>query len=119
MIQKKYAIGVCVVCGKDSGFRWTDSHGIGACSNCGCCYRVYHYDENNKPIEKPPECTIKEGFLQIIKDYWDKYHRNCMPGSHNFSGSNDETATKDDFDCFNDYMEDLKDRGLFPKEEKP
>jgi hypothetical protein len=95
---------VCEVCGKEAVFRWTDTHGIGACSNCGLPYTLYHYVDN-KRVERPPECAVRQEWIPHLRRYWNETHRNCYPGAYNFPGSSYEVASAEDFEVFNDWIE--------------
>lgn len=82
------------------GFRWTDTHGIGACTICGAPYRLYHYDGEGadaKPVDKPPQLLIKPDFVALTKEYWGEHKRNVAPGAFNMPGSSYEVATSEDF----------------------
>lgn len=90
----------CAICDRELYFRWSDTHGVGVCSNCGLPYRLYHYDENDKRIEKGPEIAIKPEWVAIGKRYWDEKKRRVFPGtydmgflghrSHTYSGATEE-----------------------------
>lgn len=87
----------CVICGDGfRGFRWTDTHGIGACVNCGAPYTIYHY-EGGKRLDKPPECLIKKEFVEATKAYWEARRMNVAPGAFNFPGSSYEVASEEEF----------------------
>lgn len=105
----------CRICEESFSFRWTDTHGIGACSRCGAPYRIYHY-EDDKRVEKPPELSFKAKWIPLIKRYWEENHRNCDPGAYNFPGSSYEVASKEDFEVYRDWMDAHKDE--FPKAEE-
>jgi len=57
----------CEVCEKESYFTWTLTHGIATCQ-CGIPYRLYHYDENNEFVDKPPENVMHEKYGPHVKD---------------------------------------------------
>ena len=100
----------CLICENPLCFRWTDTHGVGACVRCGAPYTIYHYDNDKKRVEKPPEITIKDEWLPLIKKYWEENKRNCSPGSHNSPRSRyEEVATKEDFEVFHNWMDAHKD----------
>lgn len=46
------------MCGAAFAFRWTDAHGVGECTKCGAPYRIYHYGDDGKPVERPPELIL-------------------------------------------------------------
>jgi len=62
----------CLLCENELQSRWTDTHGIGNCVNCGLPYRFYHY-ENDVPVNKPPSLALNETGLVIAKAYWEKH----------------------------------------------
>ena len=98
----------CEICENDLAIRWTDTHGIGACITCGTPYKIYHYDENNKRVDKSAENLILPEWISLMKQYWNENKRNCDPGAFNFPGSNYEVATKEDFEIYNKWMEKHK-----------
>lgn len=87
----------CEICGMNVGWRWTDTHGIGACLECGAPYRLLHYDENGQYVARPPTLLIKPAYLELTKLYWETEHRNVAPGAFNIDGSSYEVATQEDF----------------------
>lgn len=75
----------CDCCGNDFVMTWTDTHGIAACCHCGLPYKILHYEgegEDLKRIEKPPEICLKEGGLEIAKEYWEKFKMRVFPGQY-------------------------------------
>lgn len=70
----------CVVCETTLSFRWTDTHGVGVCGNCGCPYTILHYDENKQRVDKAPECALSEPGVATAKRYWGEKHRMVFPG---------------------------------------
>lgn len=95
----------CEVCDKEFVMRWTDTHGVGACLECGIPYTIYHYDENNTRIDKPPKLAVKLEWVPIFKRYWDEKKLNCCPGAYNFPGSSYEVATPEEFEAVEEWME--------------
>lgn len=96
----------CGICEANFTFRWTDTHGVAACVNCGAPYRIYHYElvgEKTERVEKPPELLIAPEYLDLSKTYWREHHRNIAPGIYNFPGSSYEVASKEDFQIANDW----------------
>lgn len=94
----------CEICGEDLGFRWTDTHGIGACVICGAPYRIYHYSADNKRLDLPPELMVRLDCVGWTREYWKETKKNCAPGIFNFPGSSYEVATEDDFASFNEWL---------------
>jgi hypothetical protein len=109
----------CIICKEELSFRWTDTHGIGACLRCGMPYRIYHYDENKERIERPPEPTVRQEWIPHLRRYWDENQRNCYPGAHNFPGSSFEVASAKDFEVFNNWIEAHLEELPAKKEEAP
>lgn len=102
----------CIICGARLFCRWTDTHGVGACTNCGVPYRLYHYegpDGNKQRVDKPPECTMNPPWLPLHQRYWQATGRNVCPGAYNFPGSTYEVATQEDMDNKNDWMKAHED----------
>jgi transcription elongation factor Elf1 len=94
----------CKVCDLELVFRWTDTHGVGACTNCGLPYTIYHYVDGKRE-DRPPECAVREEWIPHLRRYWNEQHRNCYPGAYNFPGSSYEVASAEDFNVFNDWIE--------------
>lgn len=98
----------CDCCGERFGFRWCDTHGIGACITCGLPYVIYHYDGpqgEQKRVEKPPECALNENGLEIAKRYWTETHRRVFPAYYDMGilGGRETSysgATEDDCRVF-------------------
>ena len=93
----------CVVCGSALCFRWTDTHGVGACTKCGAPYRIYHY-ENDKRVERPPECLLLPEWVPPLTKYHAETGRNCDPGAFNLPGSSYEVATQEDVDALDAWL---------------
>lgn len=79
-------IGVCKICDTESGFCWTDTHGVGSCSRCGAPYQILHYDESSIRIEKPVELCIGEQWIPIILRYWNET-KTPIPSGYSMLGS--------------------------------
>ena len=102
----------CKLCGKDLCFRWTDTHGIAVCANCGLPYTVYHY-KDDKRVDKPPEVAIKESWIPLGKKYWNEHHQRVFPASYDIGisssrGSSYSGATLGDIHQFNEWLDDHK-----------
>lgn len=95
----------CEICENRLSFRWTDSHGIGACTTCGAPYTIYHYDDSGSREDKPPELLVRKEWVPLTKRYWQETNKNCAPGCFNFPGSSYEVATASDFDSFHNWMD--------------
>lgn len=99
----------CAVCGEQFAFRWTDTHGIAACSSCGCPYRLYHYDERNQRVARPPTLAVKESWLPLAREYWRTQKRRVFPAAYDmgFLGGRGQTysgATQDDCEAFDAFL---------------
>ena len=101
----------CVVCDDELAFRWTDTHGVGVCCNCGMPYTIYHYDENKNSVDKPPEPAITEEGVELAKAYWEEKGWMVFPmaydlgptrgGEQSYSG-----ATLYDLEKWNNWITD-------------
>lgn len=80
----------CQICDQDLVIRWTDLHGFAVCIQCGCPYQVYHYDENNKRIEKPIQSQVLPEYVAGLRDFWQKNKTNVCPGVYMINQSSDE-----------------------------
>lgn len=95
-VEAQHEVVDCAICGANlTHFRWTDTHGVGACQNCGAPYRILHY-KDDKRVDKSAELLIAEQWREKIKAYWDECHQNVAPGAFNFPDSSYEVATNDD-----------------------
>ena len=97
----------CEICGNELSFSWTDTHGVGQCTTCGSPYRMYHYDEDKKLIEKPPELQVKKEWIPVFRKYWNEFKR-VMPSGFSFPqsyGTRYELATHDDEEVFFRWLE--------------
>lgn len=99
----------CSVCSQELRCRWTDTHGVGACWNCGAPYRIYHYDDDNNRLDEPPKVLLKGSWLPLLQRYWRETSRNVDPGYCNFPGSSYEVATAEDERCLNGWLDAHKD----------
>lgn len=92
----------CEICGRELVYRWTDTHGIGACVSCGAPYKLYHYEDTTR-VEKPPELLILPEYVGKTKEYWETHKRNVAPGCFNFPGSSYEVASEEDFETAREF----------------
>ena len=74
----------CACCDAPLYFRWTDTHGVAICCNCGLPYVVYHYDEDKKRIDKPPQPIPTDVGLNLAKQYFAATGNKVFPASHSF-----------------------------------
>ena len=100
----------CAICDAELSFRWTDTHGVGACSACAAPYTVYHY-ESNVRMNKPPELALSESGVALAKRYWSERKRKVFPGAYDFTGVSSRRgnatysgATEGDMNAFNRWM---------------
>lgn len=106
---------MCEVCGERLGVRWTDTHGVGACSTCGLPYTIYHYD-NDVRVEKPPSVAVKESWLPLAREYWTETKRRVFPGAFDmgiFRSRGERTysgASESDMRAFDEWLNERKDR---------
>ena len=100
----------CDCCGEEISFRWTDAHGVAVCTNCGLPYRIYHYDDSEKRIEKAPEITLNPEAIEIAKEYWEETHDRVFPAIHSFfspsSGYSYCGATPEQQQKFYDWLDE-------------
>jgi len=90
---------VCKICGEHLRCRWSDLHGEGVCMVCGAPYQLLHYDKNDKFIkDAKPILNIKNKWIPIIKEYWEKTKKFCF-GGQSFS---EDTGKQE----FNDWLEE-------------
>ena len=101
----------CDCCTEPIAFRWTDTHGVAVCTNCGLPYRIYHY-EDDKRVEKPPEITLTPEAFELAKEYWEERHDRVFPAVHSFfspsSGYSYCGATPAQQTRFYDWIDDNK-----------
>jgi len=103
----------CVICGKEVGFRWSDTHGVAVCY-CGMPYRLHHYEgdgTNNKRVEKPPEVAIKDEWIPVAKAYFAETQGRVFPASFDIgfmerNGLSYSGASREDVEKWNIWMED-------------
>lgn len=116
----------CEVCGSEPRYQWSDTHGVGVCSRCGLPYRVYHYDENNKRVNKPAEVAITPIGVEAAKMYWAATQRRVWPAAYDIGilgsrgGRSYSGATEGDIAAWDEWIAEHKDSlpaGLFISEE--
>lgn len=100
----------CVTCDESRpSFRWTDTHGVAVCNRCGTPYRLFHYDEDDKRVEKPPTVCLNDDGVQIARRYWAEAHRMVYPGCYDMGimrgSSSYSGATEDDAEAFGKWYE--------------
>ena len=100
----------CLVCDSRPAFSWTDTHGIGVCVKCGTPYAIYLDGEDNKRIDVPPACALKNEGLDIAKRYWGEIGDWVFPGSFDMGfssrrGTTYSGATREQMHKFNEWCE--------------
>lgn len=96
----------CVICDNSLVFRWTDTHGVGQCCDCGVPYTIFHY-ENDKRVERPPECCTKAEWIPLLKRYRAETGK-VIPSGCSFPGSSQELAQPSDIEAFNEWCDQHK-----------
>jgi hypothetical protein len=98
----------CECCNEPLRFRWSDTHGIGVCSNCGMPYTIYHYEGNVRLTDKPPEIAIQPEGVALAKRYWAETHRRVFPAAFDMGigrgGRSYSGATAEDCEAFAAWM---------------
>ena len=112
----------CVLCGKAAAFQWSDTHGVAAEIHCGMPYRLYHYDTENKRLDKGPEpITLYPGWLEIGKRYHTETGRRAFPASFDMGigrgGYSYSGASPSDIQVWDDWLTAHKDELPKPPEE--
>jgi hypothetical protein len=64
----------CVVCNEPLRCRWTDYSGEGVCLNCGTAYQLKWGSKQQEAEGNYPYCNMKEEWLPVVRDYWEKTH---------------------------------------------
>lgn len=92
---------VCAICDAKNGvMRWTDTHGIAACIQCGAPYQILFYDGEGRDrvrIDHDPELLILPAWRELAVRYWQETGRNVAPGMLHTPGSSYEVASRDDW----------------------
>lgn len=83
----------CIICKEEMYFRWTDTHGIGNCFNCGMPYIIYHYDDNKKRVEKDPESAVTKEGIEMAKRYWKETKKKVFPAAFDIGIMPNHTTT--------------------------
>lgn len=101
----------CSVCDSELRFRWTDTHGVAVCIMCGAPYRILHYGEDNKRVEKPPECQLLPEWVAIARRYYAETKRMVDPGGFDIGLLGGRTATysgatQEDARAWNSWLEE-------------
>ena len=93
---------ICPICDTvKPSFAWTDTHGVAQCTTCGVPIRLYHYDDENKRVEKAPECVVLATAIPLLRRYRAETGK-LIPSGCSFPGGY-ELAKKEDFEAFNEW----------------
>ena len=106
----------CPICDEPLSFRWTDTHGIGACTECNAPVTIYHYEgegDERHSVDKPPRFLILDEWIPIMRKYWQE-KKSRAPHGFNIPGSSYDPCAYEDFARWNKWCEEHKDE--FPKE---
>lgn len=96
---------VCSLCESSLSFSWTDHHGIAQCVHCGAPYTVFHYDAENRRIEKPPELLLTEDLERARRFHADTKRKLSAVGMGlSFPGGYD-VAGQEDCDAYAEWSE--------------
>jgi len=99
----------CQICDTEApAWSWTDTHGIAQCWTCGTPYRIIHYDDNQKRIEKEPEIVVKAEHLEHVGEYWNTFGKR-IPSGCSFEGGQ-ELATHAECLAFYDWWDEHVER---------
>jgi len=72
---------------------------------------LYHYEgEGNerRRIEKEPEIAVRDEWVPLLREYWEKEHR-TIPGGYSFPGGQ-EMASQADEEAFSTWVDSNKAR---------
>lgn len=97
---------ICVICDAQPTWAWTDTHGVAQCVHCGAPYKLYHYEgegEQQKRVDKSPECCVLPHWLPLLKRYRADTGK-LIPGGYSFPGGQ-EVSTRDDARAFNEWCD--------------
>ena len=61
----------CVICDtKPVRYQWSDYHGEGMCTTCGCTYQLRSGSKKEQEEGNYPYLSIKDEFIPAIREYW-------------------------------------------------
>lgn len=101
----------CVICDEPLSFRWTDRHGVGACLTCNAPVLIYHYEgegDERRRVDKPPEFTVAEEWIPIVRKYWQETHSRA-PNGCNIPGSSYEPCGYEEFERWRKWLAEHED----------
>ena len=107
----------CPICDHELEFRWTDTHGVGACLTCNAPVKIYHYEGevgSKRRVEKPPEFIVAEEWVPLVRKHWAETHSR-VPNGLNIPGSRYEPCTDAEFERWNGWLDEHRDE--IPKED--
>lgn len=76
----------CAVCDSENPmWSWTDTHGVAQCGFCGTPYRIIHYDDSGKHVDRGPECLVSAEWIPRLREYREQ---TCgiIPSGYSFPG---------------------------------
>ena len=97
----------CLICDRQAGFQWTDTHGVGQCSSCGAPYRLYHYDGANQRIDKPAEFILFPELIPLLRQFIAESPGRCIHAGCSFPGGYEKASNSQ----ANEYYEWLDAHG--------
>jgi len=99
----------CVVCRQPHSFRWTDTHGIAACSHCGMPYVLLRHDAENRRLHEPPSPALNEEGVEVARRYWAERKARVFPAYYDIGilshGTSHSGATLAEVRAFNDWYD--------------
>lgn len=61
----------CAVCDKQGmSFQWSDYHGEGMCTRCGCPYQLKGGTAAQESEGTYPYLSMREDFVPVAREYW-------------------------------------------------
>ncbi len=99
----------CIICEDMLAYEYTNLNGEVGCLICGATYTI----ENEKPVT-----NIKDEFIPLLKEYWNKTHGHSGIGGDLFGPKNKYKENKEKFDRWlrteNEFVSNS--RTFYPKE---
>lgn len=114
----------CLGCDNPITFRWTDTHGVAVCCDCGLPYVLYHYEgkgDERKRVEKAPECPIFPEWIEVGRRYHKETKKLMFPSEFSFIGRGGRSycgATEGDVLDWRSWIDAHKDELPKPRAEE-
>ena len=91
----------CEICESPFSVAWTDTHGVAQCTRCGAPYRIIHYGDDKKRVDKPPELTLDQEGAAKVRVCYEATHSRLsavglglsFPGGYDVATAGDIEAT--------------------------